>query len=164
LPQRVGDMMKIKISESVTASSEASSSTSRESKLSSKGPGSKATNGLLATVMNQDAEASGSSSFKGDGRTDRSAKFTGEIPVSVINVLPNGYLVVAGERKTAVAGDISVLRLSGVVNPRDMGVGNTMSSNDLLNGRIELVTQGEVSDASTRTWLQRVLARALAVW
>ena len=163
-PQRVGDLLKIQIAETQNAESESTARASRESKFSSKGPGSKLSNGLLAGLMNQDATAGGANSVKGDGHSGRNRKFTGQLTVSVLNVLPNGFLLVAGERMLSVTGDISALRFSGVVNPKDIRQGNVVVSNDTLNARIEFVGQGELTETASRSWLQRVFNRALAVW
>jgi flagellar L-ring protein FlgH len=163
-PQRVGDLLKIQIAETQSAENEATATASRESKFNSKGPGSKMSNGLFGSLMNQDATAGGANSVKGDGRSERNRRFTGQMTVSVLNVLPNGFLVVAGERMLSVTGDVSALRFSGVVNPKDIRQGNVVASNDTLNARIEFVGQGELTEAASRSWLQRVFNRALAVW
>jgi flagellar L-ring protein FlgH len=163
-PQKVGDLLKVQIDESQQAGNEASSSARRESEFASKGPGSQLANGLFGSLLNQDARAAGSNSVKGEGRTERSRHFSGQLTVSVINVLPNGFLVVAGERKLSVTGEASALRFSGIVNPQDIRQGNVVASNDTLNARIEFVGQGELTEAASRSWLQRVFNRALAVW
>ena len=82
----------------------------------------------------------------------------------MINVLPNGHLVVAGERSVAMNGGTSTLRFSGIVNPRDIRAGNVVASADAVNARVELVGQGDVSEAATRNWLQRVLTSSMTVW
>lgn len=163
-PQRVGDLLKIQIAETQSAENEATANASRESKFNSKGPGARMSNGLFGGLMNQDATAGGANSVKGDGRSERNRRFTGQVTVSVLNVLPNGFLLVAGERMLSVTGDVSALRFSGVVNPKDIRQGNVVASNDTLNARIEFVGQGELTEAASRTWIQRVFNRALAVW
>jgi flagellar L-ring protein FlgH len=163
-PSAIGDTLKIKISESLSASNKVNVDTSRDSKLSNKGPGAKAGLGIMSSIMNLDATASGSNSFKGDGTAENSSKFTGQLAVTVINVLPNGNLVVAGDRTIAMSGGVNVLRFSAIVNPRDIGVGNIVASADTVNARMELVGRGDVSDASTRNWIQRALSSSLSFW
>jgi flagellar L-ring protein FlgH len=82
----------------------------------------------------------------------------------VINVLPNGNLLVAGDRAIAMNGGVSVLRFSAIVNPRDIGPGNVVASSDTVNARMEVVGRGDVSDVSSRSWIQRVLANSLSFW
>ncbi|KQV97236.1 flagellar basal body L-ring protein FlgH [Rhizobacter sp. Root1221] len=163
-PRSVGDSLKIDIAETVRAKREVNTDTSRENAVASKGPGSKSASGVLGSLLNLDASASGSDSFKGAGTTGNSSSFTGQLAASVINVLPNGHLVVAGERSVAMNGGTSTLRFSGIVNPRDIRPGNIVASGDAVNARVELVGQGDVSEAATRNWLQRVLTSSMTVW
>ena len=57
-----------------------------------------------------------------------------------------------------------VLRFSGVVDPQDIRPGNQVDSHDVVNASLENVALGDVSEAARRSWLQRVLTRAMAVW
>ena len=52
----------------------------------------------------------------------------------------------------------------GVVNPNDIRAGNVVASSDVVNANLEAVGDGEVSDTASRSWLQRVLTKSLAVW
>ncbi|MEH0165937.1 flagellar basal body L-ring protein FlgH [Roseateles microcysteis] len=164
-PQSIGDTLKVDIAESLQASQRSSSDTSRDNKLAVKGPGSgRKSGGVLETILNADASASGSDSFKGSGNTETSSSFATQLAVTVINVLPNGHLVVAGERSTGLNGGRNTLRFSGTLDPRDIRPGNIVNSKDVVNASLENVGQGDVSEASSRTWLQRVLTRSLSIW
>lgn len=163
-PRNIGDSLKVEISETVKAKREVSTDTSRENSVASKGPGSTSATGVLGSLLNLDASAKGSDAFKGSGTTGNNSTFTGQLAASVINVLPNGHLVVAGERSIGMNGGVSTLRFSGVVNPRDIKAGNIVASSDAVNARMELVGQGDVSEAATRNWLQRVLTNSMTVW
>ena len=59
---------------------------------------------------------------------------------------------------------VNTLRFSGIVNPRDIRPGTVGASRDVVNASLESVAQGDVSEASSRSWLQRVLARSLSIW
>lgn len=163
-PRHVGDSLKVDIAESMNASSTAKTDASRENEIINKGPGSNSGTGFLGSMLNLDATASGSDTFKGDGSTSNSTSFTGQIAVSVINVLPNGHLVVAGERSTAMNGDVKTLRFSGIVDPRDLRPENIVGSADVINARLEVAGRGDTSEAGQRSWLQRVLTNSLAIW
>lgn len=163
-PRNVGDSLKVDIAESMSASSTTKTDASRENEIANKGPGSNSGTGFLGSMLNLDAEASGSDSFKGDGSTSNTSSFTGQIAVSVINVLPNGHLVVAGERSMAMNGDVKTLRFSGVVDPRDLRPENIVGSADVINARLEVAGRGDTSEAGQRSWLQRVLTNSLAIW
>lgn len=164
-PQAIGDTLKVDVSESFKAAQKQSTETGRDSKLAVKGPGAgRKSSGLLESLWNADASASGSDEFKGGGSTESSSSFNAQIAVSVINVMPNGHLLVAGERSTRLNGGATTLRFSGLVDPRDIQPGNVVSSAQVVNAMLESVAQGDVSEAASRNWVQRVLARSLAVW
>ncbi len=164
-PQAIGDRLKVNISESLQAKQQLATDTSRDNKLAVKGPGTSGNkSGFLESLLNANASASGSDSYKGSGKTDLQTSFEAQLAVTVINVLSNGHLVVAGERRTGLNGDAQTLRFSGVVDPRDIRPGNTVSSADVANATLESAGQGDVSDAASRSWLQRVMARSLAIW
>jgi len=163
-PRHIGDTLKVDISENLRASNTVKNDMNRASSFSSKGPGNADPANLLSGLMNQNISGSGSTAFKGDGTTKNDSSFTGQLAASVINVLSNGNLVVAGERSIALSGSVSTMRFSGVVDPKDIKEGNVIISSDVVNARLEVVSQGDVADSTTRNWLQRVLTNNLAVW
>ena len=162
-PRAIGDTVKVSISEKLSASDTVKADANRETSLKSKGPGVRE-DSPLAGLFNQDATASGSNAFKGNGSAKNDSSFTGQLAASVVNVLANGNLVVAGERSIALHGGGSILRFSGVVDPRDIRDGNVIQSSDVVNARLEVVAQGDSSEIASRTWLQKVLSRTLSVW
>ena len=164
-PRFVGDSLKVDISESTSASHTVKTETSRKNALASKGPGTASSSkGLVNQIINLDATASGSDSFAGNGSTSNSSSFTGQLAATVVNVLPNGNLVVAGERSVAMSSGVSTLRFSGIVDPKDFTQGNVVASGDVANARLEVVGRGDVSEAGSRNWLQKVLTNSLSVW
>ena len=163
-PQAIGDKLKVDISESLKASQKVSTDTSRDNKVAVKGPGGSKAGGVLGAIVNADANASGSDAYKGDGSTEASTSFDAKMTVSVINVLPNGHLLVAGQRSVGLNGSVNTLRFSGVVDPRDLRAGNIVASRDVADARLESVGAGDVSEAASRNWIQRVLTRSMTVW
>jgi len=164
-PRQIGDTLKVDIAESLRASQKLATGTSRDNKVAVKGPGSGGkTGGLINALLNADATASGSDAFNGSGSTENSSSFNAQLAASVINVLPNGHLLVAGERSMAFNGGVSTLRFSGIVDPQDIRLGNVVASADVVNARLEVVGRGDVSEAASRNWLQRLLTQSLSVW
>lgn len=164
-PRRIGDTLKIDISESLTASNKTNTKTSRKNAVSTRGPGGADTmSSLINNIINADYTASGDDSYEGSGNTENAAKLQGKLAASVINVLPNGNLVVAGEKSIAFNGNLNTLRFSGVVDPADIKTGRTVSSSDVLDARLEQVGAGLVTDANSRTWLQKMLTDRLTIW
>lgn len=164
-PRRIGDTLKIDISESLTASNKTSTKTSRKNAVTTKGPGGADTmSSLINNIINANYSASGDDSYDGSGNTENTAKLQGKLAASVINVLPNGNLVIAGEKSIAFNGNLSTLRFSGVVDPADIKTARTVSSSDVLDARLEQVGAGLVTDSNSRTWLQKMLTDSLTLW
>jgi flagellar L-ring protein precursor FlgH len=164
-PRHIGDTVKIVISESITASTKQNVSTSRDNSVKTKGPGGANTiSALVNQFINADYSASGNDKYTGTGKADNTQTLQGTLAASVINVLPNGNLQIAGEKSIAFNGAISTLKFSGVVNPRDIKTGKTVSSEDVVDARIEQVGSGQLAETNNRTWLQRYLTDKLTIW
>ena len=163
---KIGDKVKIEIAESSSGSSKSSTKLARANSVATKGPGTndESMNSLLRNLLNLDAEASGKDDFSGDGRTENSSSLKGRLAASVINVLPNGNLMVAGDRSIAFNGTLNTLRFSGVIDPKDLKPGNRIASEDVMEARLEQVGDGLVADSNGKSWLQKLLTDSLLVW
>jgi flagellar L-ring protein precursor FlgH len=102
---------------------------------------------LLKEIFDYSGKATGSSSLKGTGQVTNANQISGSLMVSVTDILPNGYMAVAGE-KVAASGNTTLLRFSGIVNKRDIKVGNVVSSNDVGDARIEQIVNGVASEVA----------------
>ena len=80
-------------------------------------------------------ESSVSQNFKDDETNSNSV--SGSITVTVVDVLGNGNMVVAGEKRVAVNNDTEYIRLAGVVNPRDITREGTVNSTQLADVQFE---------------------------
>jgi flagellar L-ring protein precursor FlgH len=151
--RNIGDIVTIMIVENVTASQKSASTVDRNSSLSSSIsalPLQTATG--LATL---DAGAETKNTFSGKGGTESTNAFTGSISATVIEVMPNGNLVVLGEKQIGVNQNVDVLRFSGTVDPRIMQPGNMVNSTQVANVRIESRGRGAQGEAQTVGWLSR---------
>lgn len=161
----IGDIVKIDIAESLSGSNKSDTSGSRKNTLKIQGPGATSSmTGLLKSIFDIDVDASGSDSFDGKGESSNSNALKGKLAASVINVLPNGNLVIAGEKSIAQHGNVDTLRFSGVVNPRDIRAGNLVSSDNVADARFELGGRGLVADSNARGWIQQFLVDSLSFW
>ncbi|MGZ8335087.1 MAG: flagellar basal body L-ring protein FlgH, partial [Allosphingosinicella sp.] len=79
----------------------------------------------------------------------------GEISVTVAAVLPNGNLIVQGEKSVRINRADEFIRLSGIVRPADINVDNRVASTRIADARIVYSGRGEVARASRQGWLQR---------
>jgi flagellar L-ring protein precursor FlgH len=98
---------------------------------------------------------SSASDFSGDGATQSANTFTGSITATVAEVLPNGHLVVKGEKQIGVNQNVDVLRFSGTVDPRVLQPGSIVNSTQVANARIESKGRGAQAEAQTVGWLTR---------
>lgn len=149
----VGDIVTIMISENVSASQKSASTVDRNSSLSS------SISALpfqtAEGLANFNAGATSNNTFSGKGGTESTNTFTGSISATVIEVLPNGNLVVMGEKQIGVNQNVDVLRFSGTVDPRIMQPGNIINSTQVANVRVESKGRGAQGEAHTFGWLSR---------
>ncbi len=149
----IGDTVTIQIVENVAASQVSASTSNRNSSMDSS---------ITALPFNS-AEGLGklgigaktNNDFSGKGGTQAANTFSGSITATVIDVMPNGHLVVAGEKQIGVNQNVDVLRFSGTVDPRLLQPGSVVSSNQVANVRVESRGRGAQGEAQTVGWLSR---------
>ena len=153
----VGDLVTVQIVESVTARQNQDSGVARKNSL---GAGVSALpffkGGATQTIKDSlNAELSSDASFSGKGSTSNVNTFRGDISTTVVDVLPNGHLVVAGEKQVGVNQNVDVLRFTGTVDPRSLRPGSMVASNQVANVRVESRGRGQGSEAQSIGWLSR---------
>ncbi len=154
-----GDTLVVQIVEKVSASQKSTSSIDKSGGLSA---GITALPGLKApTLTKLNAEGTSSNTFAGKGATENTNDFSGTITVVVREVLPNGHLLIAGEKQIGVNSNVDVLRFSGQVDPRAIQSGNTVPSAQIANVRLEHRGRGAQADAQAAGWLTRVFLSVL---
>ena len=155
----VGDTMTITIAETTSASTASNTKASRSGSISASVP---TVSGLPGKSL-QGLELSASSAVSHDGKGDAAAKnaFTGNITVTVIEVLANGNLLVSGEKQVSIGAGTEYIRLSGVVNPYFINAANTISSANVADARIEYKESGVISEAQVMGWLARFFMSTL---
>jgi len=94
-------------------------------------------------------------SYKDSGADAKTNSFTGTLTVTVIDVLSNGNLLVSGEKQVAVGTKTEFVRLSGVVNPNNIGSTNTVNSSQLADARIEFKDNTSIDAAKLTSMLAR---------
>jgi flagellar L-ring protein precursor FlgH len=159
-PRYVGDILTILVSENVNASKNSAANASRS------GSASSALNlvpqlfgGLISS--DQDASASGKNILSAKGGANAANTFNGVITVTVVEVLPNGNLLVSGEKQMLINQGTEFIRFSGVVNPRTVSGNNTVPSTQVADARIEYSAKGYIDEAQTMGWLQRIFLNVL---
>jgi flagellar L-ring protein FlgH len=151
----VGDHITIQIIEKVTASQVSNSTANR----TSTGATSVSAFPLIAPqdLINLKAGVGTSSvqDFAGKGGTASANTFDGTITATVVEVLPNGHLMVAGDKQIGVNQNVDVMRFSGTIDPRLIQPGNLINSTQVANARMESKGRGAQAEAQTVGWLTR---------
>ena len=151
--RHVGDLLTIVINEKTQAGKQASSSGSKTGAIDS---AISAVAGLpLKTLQGLGMKAHSSTENADKSALNSSNNFSGNVTVSVIEVLPNGNLLVAGEKQIALDKGTEYIRLSGVVQPDTIQAGNTVSSAKVADARIEYRTSAKLDTAEVMGWLAR---------
>jgi len=99
--------------------------------------------------------------FDGEGDSSQSNKLTGDITVTVIEVLSNGYLSVRGEKRIGINQGNEYVKLSGIVRPSDIDSTNTVESTRLADPTIIYVGDGPVADSNVMGWLSKFFISAI---
>lgn len=159
----VGDTLTVQIVEKVSASQKSSSSIDKTGTLSA---GVTALPGIKPNsfgVGRAAAEGTSSNSFEGKGSTENTNNFSGTITATVTGVLPNGHLLIAGEKQIGVNHNVDVLRFSGQVDPRAIQPGNVVPSAQIANVRIEHRGRGAQAEAQGIGWVARFFLNVLPI-
>mgnify|MGYP003387123552 FL=1 len=109
----------------------------------------------LKSIQGTTLEGSADSKQESKEATSASNLFTGSVTVTVIDVLPNGNLVVSGEKQIGINNEVEKLRFSGVVNPMHIVNGNQVSSTSIADARIEVGSHSQVKPEQVLGFLGR---------
>jgi flagellar L-ring protein precursor FlgH len=155
----VGDTLTVVLNERTSASRRSGAAASRASEVDT-GITRAAKVPFAAGMLGFGLAADGNAKFEGKGNSTAENDFAGTITVTVIEVLQNGNLAVAGEKRLAVSAEEEVIRFSGIVNPADV-VSNSVSSVQVADARIEYRGRGASDDVQKPGWLTRGLLKVM---
>jgi flagellar L-ring protein precursor FlgH len=150
---RVGDIISVILNESTQAQKSAKTELKKENGASLDpiiGLGGAAVNFKNDAIQfgyNQD------SNFKGDSKSNQGNSLSGDISVHVLRVLPNGNLMIRGEKWMSLNNGDEFIRLTGVIRAQDISAGNTIISSKIANARIEYAGTGTFADVQEQGWL-----------
>lgn len=99
--------------------------------------------------------------FNGLGDSDLNNKLTGDISVSVVEVLANGNMVIRGEKVMTINQGNEYLRIAGMISPRDINADNSISSKRIADVQMSYVGDGQTNDANVMGWLGKFFISAL---
>jgi flagellar L-ring protein precursor FlgH len=165
---KVGDLVTVNIAETSTANKSASTQTGRTSSINAGIDNMLGWEGKIKNVTsfgNEDArnalntssmlKGSLTNSFNGTGQTSRGDSMTASITAKVIDVQPNGNLLIEGVREIRVNSETQVIILSGFIRPVDISPDNTVLSSYIGDAKIQYLGTGALSDKQRPGWLTR---------
>lgn len=151
----VGDLLTITLVESTTASSTANTSISKKDATTMSTPtllGAPLTIGGTSILENS---TSGDRSFDGKGNTAQSNRMQGSITVTVMQRLPNGNLVIQGQKNLRLNQGDELVQVQGIVRAADIAPDNTIPSSKVAEARIAYGGRGAVAQSNSMGWLSR---------
>ncbi|HVH01818.1 MAG TPA: flagellar basal body L-ring protein FlgH [Amaricoccus sp.] len=101
------------------------------------------------------------SQFDGDGAVKRNEKLTLRVAATVVEVLPNGHLVIQGDQEVRVNFELRDLQITGIVRPMDISRYNEIEYDRIAGARISYGGRGLVSSAQQPRYGQQVVDRYL---
>jgi flagellar L-ring protein precursor FlgH len=169
--RRVGDILTVKLVEKTDATKTAATSIAKDNSNSITNPTILGTTPkfdlpsvlpLASTSnLNLGADLESSHSFDGTGDSAQSNELTGDVTVTVFEVLPNGYLRVRGEKRIGINQGNEYIKVSGTVRPADIDSTNTVLSTRLADPTLEYIGDGPVASANVMGWLAKFFISAL---
>lgn len=151
----VGDILTISLVEKTDAQKESSTSTAKKSSTDTGTP-------IIAggpitfhgkQILNN--SLTGDRAFDGKADSSQSNQLIGNITVSVAERLPNGNLLVRGEKLININQGEEYIRLQGIIRPVDIGPDNTVASTKVADAKISYSGRGALADSNRQGWLSR---------
>ena len=162
----VGDLITIDVGESSSLAASQNSVRNRQSQVENAVKQFLFANSKMGTHNGglPGTEIESKSSNKGGGSIANTQNLKGRVSVVVIDVLPNGVLVLEGARMVTFSGESYYAVLKGMVRQEDIGAGfreglryrNIVSSQYIADAQIEFVSKGSLNDAQKESWYQKI--------
>jgi flagellar L-ring protein precursor FlgH len=156
----VGDILTIIIQENNGATRQNNTTTSKKASLNAAiasvlyGP---AASGLLTKKGTLPAvNYTSDSEFNGGGQINNLETITAQMAVRVIDVLPNGNMVIEGRLHTAFSGEKQDAIVRGVVRYDDIAANNTLLSYNIADATIQFISKGTITDNQNKGWVTRI--------
>ncbi len=146
--RHIGDILTINITERTSAVKAGASSGNKNGSASFTVPG------KIQKFLGADVAIEGENKFSDADNQSASNTFTGTIGVTVTEVLPNGNLIVAGEKQVAMNKGIEFIRFSGMVSPNNI-TNNSVPSTLVADARVEYRTNSQIDRAEMTAMVSR---------
>lgn len=155
IARQVGDILTVLISEKQTIKNKEQSDFGKSGSLSAALTSFDVLPNAFNTLPAMTAEHS--RQFSGDGQYDKEGSFQTRLSVVVIDVQPNGNLIIEGRRQVLMDKEKKTVRITGVVRPYDITGFNTVMSESIANASIVYEGDGPLSRATSKGWLSELV-------
>jgi flagellar L-ring protein FlgH len=146
--RRAGDLITVVIAEQSNVINEESSDLARSTSLDYQLEAFSLKPNLFNTLPR--VAASSTDEFSGSANYAKRGQFTTRLTAMVVDVLPNGNLVISGRRELRVDQEVKLIEFSGVVRRYDVGFDNTIQSALVADARIVYIGEGPMTRATNR--------------
>lgn len=157
--RHVGDTLTIRLSESTQASKSASTGAAKDTTIDTGFPVLLGTSPTFNGKSLLNNSVTSKQDFQGKGSSSQSNSLSGNITVTVAEVLPNGNLLVRGEKWLALNQGEEFVQISGIVRTADIATDNSVPSSRIADARITYGGNGAVSDSNRPGFLTRVFLK-----
>ena len=180
--KRIGDIVTIVIQETATLSNAVRLKTDKAANSSATGLGTDLINQFLGNVSKDvlaketkigkevrrplptgaelptvpTLSANGTNDYTGGGEIRNSQTIASRCAVQIIDTLPNGNLVVEGVREASFSKERQFVSLRGIIRSYDILPDNTVLSSNVADARINVVSEGTLTEAQKKGWLLRI--------
>jgi flagellar L-ring protein FlgH len=156
----INDILTIKVSEATTAVASADTQNGRGTSLTAGFDNLFGAEKLIKEIPTM-VSGKSNSGFQGKGSASRASTLDTNLTARVIDVMPNGYLVVQGMREIHFNNENQSVFLTGVVRPEDIGPSNIVLSSSIAQMTVRIQGKGIVSQPTKPGWLYKILTGIL---
>ncbi|CAM3029185.1 flagellar basal body L-ring protein FlgH [Pseudomonas plecoglossicida] len=153
---KVGDILTVVLDESTQSSKSAGTSFGKRTGIDIEVP-----TVLGKAYPDMETSVAAGRKFDGSAKSLQQNTLRGSIAVTVHKVLPNGTLLVKGEKSLRLNQGDEFIRLAGLVRVEDINRYNQVSSQSISNARISYAGRGALNDSNSAGWLTRVFTHPL---
>jgi flagellar L-ring protein FlgH len=159
--RRIGDIITVVVSESASVSASKRTKTDKKASVDASvdaffwDPA--ASNGGTHNGSLPQMKMGGTNNFDGGGEISNKQTITARAAVTVVDVLPNGNLVIEGSRFVSYSGEKQYAILRGIVRLDDITNVNTIASSSIADARVEFLSEGTITANQRKGWFSRVI-------
>jgi flagellar L-ring protein precursor FlgH len=160
--RRVGDVLTIRLAETTSASKSAVTKTSKSTSVNNTGPTVFGRTPTVHGVPLGTVAMTGADSFDGEGQSTQGNSLAGSLTVTVMEVQPNGNLVIQGDKTIKLNQGDEFVHVSGIVRTADITADNTVTSDKVADAHISYSGKGVINSSNSMGWLARFFNSVLS--